>query len=161
MKLRTANPLLLVLATLATTACASTPDTAAQTASTPELQGCYFFEAGEAVETLRLPRGVRLTDEALEGYPAIMSRGDVKVAVTLRADDVADYPFGYWLWEGDDAVEIGYPAGGGLVLDLAIDGDALDGTARAVGDARLMDADAEGLRPLPVRLEPGDCPAGS
>lgn len=145
--------LLLIGALAGVSGCASTPDATAQ-----DVMGCYFFEPGDAVETFRLPEGVHLTDRPLEGWPAIMERGDVKVAVTLRTDGTADYPFGYWLLEAADSVEIGYPAGGGIVLDLATDGDALEGIARALGDTRSFGQEDEGPTELPVRLEPGSCP---
>lgn len=141
----------LILLAAAAIACASTPD-----AQVPPLPGCYRFQAGEAVDTYRLPAGVRLTDRPLEGWPAIARRGDVKVAITLTGDGEADHPFGYWLEEPGDSVEIGYPAGGGIVLDLAVVDNGLEGRARAVGDVMQYGREP-GPRSLPVRLEPASC----
>lgn len=141
-------------AVLVLAACASTPDRDAP----PDYPGCYFFAAGEAMETFRLPEGVQLTERALTGWPAIMQRGDVKVAVTLRAGGTADYPFGYWLAESG-ALEVGYPSGGGIVMELEPDGDGLAGTARALGDTAPL-GETPDRRELPVRLEKRACPDG-
>ena len=119
---------------------------------------CYFFEQTEETASLRLPQGIRLTDRPLEGWPAIMQRGEVLEAVTLTRDGPADYPFGYWL-QDDEGVEIGYPAGGGIVLELQPDGGALEGTAAAMGDARPYGESQDGPGRVSVRLEPGACPA--
>lgn len=142
-----------VSATLAFNACASAGGMAA---SAQSVEGCYFFQHDDASTSMRLPVGVRLTDRGLEGWPAIMERGDVKVAVTLTRNGEADYPFGYWLSEVT-GIEVGYPAGGGIVLDLSLSGGVLEGTARALGDA--FAAGQEGaVREIDVRLERGACP---
>ena len=138
---------------LTATACASSPNGAAQ-----GLPGCYFFEPGETTETFRTATGVRLTDQPLEGWPGIMRRGNVKVAVTLRREGEADYPFGYWLQESADSVEIGYPSGGVVVLKLVREGDALKGTGYAQGDTWSYGEEPAGPTQFPVRLERGDCP---
>lgn len=145
-------PRIIPAALLLVAACASTPDRG----DPPPAPGCYFFVAGDAVQEFRLPEGVHLTDRALTGWPAIMQRGDVKVAVTLRSTGTADYPFGYWLEEGD-SIEVGYPSGGGIVLDLAPAGDALVGTARALGDTA-PPGETPDRRSLSVRLERRACP---
>jgi hypothetical protein len=98
------------------------------------IPGCYYFVQDEAAGELHLPWGVRLTDEALDGWPAIQRRGDVNRAATLTDQGDVGFPFGYWILAGADSVEIGYPAGGGLLLDLAVENGALRGTARPVGD---------------------------
>lgn len=138
---------------LTVTACASAPRS-----SGPSLEGCWFFDAGEATTALRLPEGVRLTGDTLEGWPAIQQRGNVRVAVTLTGNGSADYPFGYWLRESADSVEIGYPAGGGIVLDLEVAGRVLRGTARALGDTQPYGREDGPPRSLPVRLDAGACP---
>jgi hypothetical protein len=147
--------LLLAAVAAATAACASAPPEA----SSDSLAGCYFFQPDDAARSFRLPDGIRLTTSALEGWPAIMQRGGVMVAVTLTDQGSADYPFGYWLLEDDGTVEAGYPAGGGIVLDLAVGRDRLEGTARAVGDVDVYGDEAEtASREVPVRLDRGDCP---
>ena len=149
-------PLKLVPAVLLlAAACANAPR---QTEAGPRsLPGCYSFVDSEADRAFRLPEGVRLTEDTLTGWPAIMQRGDVNVAVTLTARGTADYPFGYWLEEADGSVEIGYPAGGGIVLDVERDGQALVGTARALGDTA-PPGETPDRRALPVRLERRSCP---
>lgn len=150
-----ATRVLLVGLAAATAACAG----AQPEPSTDSLAGCYFFQPDDATRSLRLPDGIRLTASALEGWPAIMQRGGVMVAVTLTDQGPADYPFGYWLLEDDGTVEAGYPAGGGIVLDLDVGRDRLEGTARAVGDVAVYGEQA-GTAPweVPVRLERGRCP---
>lgn len=135
-------------------ACASVPGGVAAQG----IEGCWYFEMDAAAASLRLPMGIRLTATPLENWPSIMRRGDVRVAVTVTRQGDADYPFGYWLREGG-RVEVGYPGGGGVVLDLAPGRSTLEGTARAVGDARRpgeMDRDepADAIR---VRLERRSC----
>lgn len=136
-------------------ACASAPDRAE--AEPQSVHGCYYFMDSEADRAFRLPEGIRLTEEALTGWPAIMQRGNVRVAVTLTARGTADHPFGYWLEEDDGALEIGYPAGGGMVLDVDPEDGALVGTARALGDTAPVGG-APDRRSLPVRLERRACP---
>ena len=126
-------------------------------AAAQDVTGCYLFVADEAAAAMRLPQGIRLTDQALTGWPAIMQRGGVKVAVTLTRTGEADYPFGYWLVEDDGTLEVGYPAGGGIVMDLEAGRDTLEGTARAVGDTWSFGED-EGVREIEVQLERATCP---
>lgn len=123
---------LLVLFGLGGPACST-----AQNGAPVNAPGCYYFEE-ELASGLRLPWGVRLQERELEGWPALASRPGVRGATTLRQSGETDHPFGYWAETGT-SVEIGYPGGGGLVLDLEWEdtdgGSALSGTARAVGDA--------------------------
>jgi hypothetical protein len=120
-----------LVAVVSATACVS------MTPRSPDmLVGCYYFERDAVADTLRLPWGIRLLPDTLAGWPAIQQLPDVRRAVTLvGAEQTASYPFGYWRPLADDSVEIGYPAGGGLVLSLAADTTQLTGTVRAVGDA--------------------------
>jgi hypothetical protein len=100
------------------------------------LAGCYYFERDVVADTLRLPWGIRLLADSLDGWPAMQQQPGVRRAVTLVGpEQVADFPFGYWRPLADDAVEIGYPAGGGLLLTLEVGATHLTGSARAVGDA--------------------------
>ena len=116
---------LLVLAS----ACAS-----ASNRQEPVIPGCYYFERTGAANELNLPWGVRLEDAALEGWPAMEQRGGMR-AVTLTGSGEADHPFGYWISTAPDSVEVGYPAGGGLVLELEVGEDRdLSGVAIPVGD---------------------------
>jgi hypothetical protein len=104
--------------------------------SPDRLVGCYYFERDVVADTLRLPWGIRLLADTLDGWPAIQQQPDVRRALTLVSrEETAGYPFGYWRPLADDSVEIGYPAGGGLVLSLTADTTHLRGTVRAVGDA--------------------------
>lgn len=145
----------LAFAVMATAACAGAPPDP----SPDNLAGCYFFQRDDAARSFRLPEGVRLTTDPLEGWPAIMQRGGVMVAVTLTDQGLADYPFGYWLIEDDGTVEAGYPAGGGIVLDMAVGRDRLEGTARALGDVDVYGQQAETTpREVAVRLDRGRCP---
>ncbi|NIP79118.1 MAG: hypothetical protein GWM90_07900 [Gemmatimonadetes bacterium] len=131
--------------------CASTPDAL----SAQELEGCFYFERYVVADgAIRLPWGVRLSREPLEGWP-MASRGDVRLAATLTVDGDVDHPFGYWLPSGD-SVEIGYPAGGGLVLELEVVDMALEGVVRPLGDARSLDAPEP--EPAAVRLTRARCP---
>ena len=132
--------------------CASTSDSPAF-----ELPGCYYFTQDDVFRELRLPWGIRLQDAPLEGWPAMTARGGRK-ATTLTGTDEVDHPFGYWLTEAPDSVEIGYPAGGGLVLELAVREDhGLEGTARPVGDVIEPGADGEPAA-RPVHLLWARCP---
>ena len=145
---------LLLLAAVATAlGCAS----AAPPSTVEELEGCYFFRQDDAARALRLPDGIHLTPRPLEGWPAIMQRGAVKVAVTLSERGPVGYPFGYWLLEDDGSVEVGYPAGGGIVLDLMPGREELQGIARTYGDAIAYGEEPE-TQEVPVRLERRRCP---
>lgn len=118
-----------LLTVLAAAACATTTRSAAQ-----ELTGCWYFDRDASADGPRLPWGVRLGEEALEGWPALQQRQAVREALTLTPSGEEDHPFGYWILLEGDSIEIGYPAGGGLVLRLAHEGPRLEGTARPVGD---------------------------
>lgn len=120
----------------------------AQVATADALAGCWFFDRTAAAERLNLPWGIELRTDSVQGWPAIAQLPDVRRAVTLAdRERTADFPFGYWRTFASDSIEIGYPAGGGLVLALTVQpplADAafaarLEGTARAVGDARPID----------------------
>jgi hypothetical protein len=148
---------LLLAATLCLSAwaCATTP-----VPSSDELTGCYYFERGIAADTLHLPWGVQLLPDTLEGWPAIQQLPGVRRALTLVGPaQTAGHPFGYWRPLGADSVEIGYPAGGGLVLALVVEAGAmqLTGTARAVGDAVRPGAPAAVARPG-ITLGRAACP---
>jgi hypothetical protein len=122
------------------------------------LIGCHYFVRDAVAEQLRLPWGVRLLDQTLEGWPAIQQRGDVKVATTLTGQEERNFPFGYWLRTAEDSVEIGYPGGGGLVLRLAIENGAFRGTALPVGDVLEPPAARPERTPHPVALTWARCP---
>lgn len=138
---------------LATAACVSAP--AAEAADDPI--GCWYFDRDEAAAALNLPWGVRLSADLLTGWPRIEALGAPRVAATLSPEGEADHPFGYWLVLTSDSIEIGYPAGGGLVLRLAPGDMAMTGNARAVGDVLVPGAEPAPLRP--VRLTRAQCPA--
>lgn len=141
-----------LVAAACASACATTADT-----PTADLAGCYYFERDAAAEQLRLPWGVRLLDRPLEGWPAIQQLEGVRVASTLTAQGDVDHPFGFWRPLAGDSVHIGYPAGGGLSLRLAVETGGLAGTARPVGDARPLAGAAD--RPLrAVSLMHARCP---
>jgi hypothetical protein len=115
----------------------------AHVAPADALAGCWYFDRTATAERLNLPWGVELRTDSVQGWPAIQQLPDVRRAVTLLdGTRVEDFPFGYWRALRSDSVEIGYPAGGGLLLSLAVqppppaDVTALTGTARALGDAR-------------------------
>jgi hypothetical protein len=145
--------LFLAVAVLAP-ACASTSESAAQS-----LSGCFFFERDDTARELRLPWGIRLTESALGDWPAMRDREDVRVATTLNETRETDTPFGYWIPQGD-SVEVGYPGGGGMVLELEVTETHLVGTARPVGDV-LTPGTEPGARPArPVRLLHARCPGG-
>lgn len=155
-------PPIMALAALAAggllaTACAGQPE---QPEPRP-LAGCYYFVQDRTAEQLRLPWGVRLHDRPLEGWPAIQQRTGVHRASTLTGSDEVDFPFGYWIRTAGDSVEIGYPGGGGLVLELAIDDTGLRGTARPVGDALEPPATRPERTSHPVELTWAGCPGGA
>jgi hypothetical protein len=134
-------------AVLLASACATTPDN-----GEAHPTGCWYFERDAAAEALRLPWGVRLLPDSLTGWPALERLPGVRRATTLAAPgDEAGHPFGYWRpLAGEpstrDSLEIGYPAGGGLVLRLGGGIDRVTGTASPVGDAV-----APGAAPAQVR----------
>ena len=141
--------LLIVVATVA--GCRTAP-----AASHGDPVGCWYFEQDAEATALNLPWGVRLAGDALGGFPALAQRGDARVARTLEAAGEAAQPFGYWLPIEGDSIEIGYPAGGGLVLRVARGDTSMQGSARAVGDVV-----APGAAPRPVRsvrLTRAQCP---
>jgi hypothetical protein len=125
------------------------------------LLGCHYFTQDQGARDLQLPWGVRLTDRALEGWPAIQQRHDVMQATTLTGTAETDHPFGYWIRTASDSIEIGYPGGGGLVLELALDSGAFHGVARAVGDALEPLAVSNGTPTRPVQLVRARCPDDS
>ncbi|HSJ06382.1 MAG TPA: hypothetical protein VK936_06760 [Longimicrobiales bacterium] len=140
-------------------ACATTPEN-----GEADRTGCWYFERDAAAEALRLPWGVRLTPDSLTGWPALERLPGVRRATTLAGPgDEAGHPFGYWRpLAGDsrtpDSLEIGYPAGGGLVLRLHGGTDRVAGTASPVGDAVAPGAAAPQVRR--VALTRARCPAG-
>lgn len=146
----------LVLAGLAVAvACASSPNGHSQ-----ELTGCWYF-AQPSPPDMRLPWGVRLGADPLQGWPAIQQLDGVRVASTLTPDGDREHPFGYWRPLPGDSLEIGYPAGGGAVLTLGVEagGAALTGSVRGVGDARAYGTDpGTPSAGQPVRLTRAGCP---
>jgi hypothetical protein len=136
-------------------ACVTTPEAV----PTDETR-CYYFERDAAAEALRLPWGVMLLPEPLEGWPAIQQLPGVRPAVTLVAhEQAASFPFGYWRPLGADSLEIGHPAGGGIVLTLEAEPMRLTGTARELGDAVPPGAAPPGSRPATrVSLVRAQCP---
>lgn len=119
------------------------------------LVGCHYFVQDDVARDLQLPWGVRLLDRPLEDWP---TREGARLATTLTGHDEVDFPFGYWLRTATDSIEIGYPAGGGLRLELAIDEGAFHGVARPVGDAVPPPGVRPEPRPHPVRLTWAGCP---
>lgn len=143
-----------VLLLAAATACASTAQ-----APAPGLAGCWYFERDDVARSLRLPWGVRLGEDSLAGWPALERHDGTRVAATLTPDGDADHPFGYWRPLGEDSVEIGYPGGGGYTLRVGVEDQRLEGTVRAVGDARGPGADdSPPPVPQPVALMRALCP---
>jgi hypothetical protein len=120
------------------------------------LMGCHYFIRDADAEGLGLPWGIQLYDEPLEGWPALQQRGDVRRAATLTGDGREAFPFGYWLAPARDSLEIGYPAGGGLILRLVV-GDRVTGAATPVGDA-IPYGEAQDRAPVAVRLIHAQCP---
>jgi hypothetical protein len=140
------------LAASAAAACLTAPHAGAG----PE--GCWYFERDAAAEALQLPWGVRLLADTLSGFPAIQQQPGVRRAQTLLGwTESAGHPFGYWRPVGADSLEIGYPAGGGLLLRVAAGAERATGTARPVGDILRPDG-----APLPgeqrVALVRAACP---
>jgi hypothetical protein len=122
-----------------------------------QLVGCHFFVQDSVARALQLPWGVRLLDEPVQGFPAIQQREGVRRATTLTGREERDFPFGYWVRTGHDTVEIGYPAGGGLRLDLVVENGQMAGHAVPVGDVVRPGAAAE-RPPHPVALTWARCP---
>jgi hypothetical protein len=122
------------------------------------LVGCHYFVQDDVARDLQLPWGVRLLDQPLQGWPALQQRPDIRRATTLTGHDEVDFPFGYWLVTASDSLEIGYPAGGGLLLELAITNGAFQGHARPVGDAVPIPGTITTPQPHPVRMVWARCP---
>jgi hypothetical protein len=141
-----------VLALSALTACATTGQGPAS-----GLTGCWYFERDDVARSLRLPWGLRVLPDPLEGWPALQQRDGVRVASTLTVDGDRDHPFGYWLPLGEDSVEIGYPGGGGYVLRLAAKDARMEGTVGPVGDVLMPGVDGP-PDPSPVVLTRALCP---
>ncbi len=120
--------------------------------------GCHYFVQDDVARELHLPWGVRLLDQPLEGWPAIQQRSDVRRATTLTGQGEVDHPFGYWLRTAADSLEIGYPGGGGILLELAIHDARFRGTARPVGDALPPPAVIPEPRAYPVEMVWARCP---
>lgn len=118
--------------------------------------GCWYFERDADAVELALPWGVRLTRDELVDWPGVAARGGLRAA-TLSPDGDQDFPFGYWIGTAD-SVEIGYPGGRGLVLELHATDTSMAGTARAVGDALPPDGQAPATHA--VRLLRAACPEG-
>jgi hypothetical protein len=142
------------LSVLLATACVSTPDVAPA-----DRAGCYYFERDAAADALALPWGVRLLTDSLQGWPAIQQLPGVRQAETLvHYDARAGYPFGYWRPLAADSIEIGYPAGGGLLLRLHADAARLAGTARPVGDVMPAPGAGAARTATAVSLVRASCP---
>lgn len=139
---------------LALFACVSTPDEPAA----PDPIGCWYFEQNAATLEIGLPWGVRLSEDTLEGWHALAARGgNARRAATLvPAAADADHPFGYWLVLSRDSLEIGYPAGGGILVRVAFTDTSMTGEARPLGDAIRLGAGPRSAHP--VRLMRAQCP---
>ena len=136
----------------AAAACVSAP---AATASDPV--GCWYFDRDATATALNLPWGIRLDEDALTGHAGLEQRGEPRIAATLDPDGERGHPFGYWLPIAGDSIEVGYPAGGGILLRLAGGDTSLGGSARELGDA--MTPGAGPRTPRAVRLTRAQCPA--
>lgn len=141
-------------ATILAVACASPPG---QPDPRP-LTGCHYFVQDSVFHELRLPWGVRLLDQPLEGWPALQQREGVHRASTLTGADEVAFPFGYWIRTAPDSLEIGYPAGGGLRLRLAVHEGSFTGLAQPVGDAMPPPARPTTRADHPVALTRARCP---
>ena len=149
----TLRPAFLLLAALTVGACASTPDSQAQ-----ELAGCWYFERSDVARALNLPWGVRLTGDTLEAWPIARQLEGVRHAATLTPEGDRDHPFGYWRRAAPDSVEIGYPGGGGLVLQLhQVEEQRMRGTAIPAGDV-MVPGRPEPEPQAPVVLFLAQCP---
>lgn len=140
----------------ATTACTPPPQGEGEAES---LTGCYRFEQSEGAEALGLPWGVELTaDDLEEGWPILEEQEGIRAARTLlSAGERTDHPFGYWRITESDSVEVGHPGGGGVVLVLAADEEALVGRGRSAGDALSPGQEAKTRRTYSVRAVLVEC----
>lgn len=120
--------------------------------------GCHYFVQDDVARDLQLPWGIRLLDRPLQGWPAMEQRGEVMRATTLTGHEEVDFPFGYWIATAQDSLEIGYPAGGGIVLELAVANGTMAGQARPVGDAVRPPGAMPAPRRHPVQLTWARCP---
>ena len=141
----------LLAACMAAAACVTTP-----AARTADPAGCWYFARDDAAAALNLPWGIRLTADELTGFAGLAQRGDARVARTLDPASERDHPFGYWMPIGADSIEVGYPAGGGLVLRLARGDSSMAGSARPVGD--VVRPGAPPRTTHAVRLTSAQCP---
>ena len=127
------------------------------------LLGCWYFEQEDALQ-IRLPWGVRLTQDSLEGWPALQGLEGVRRASTLTPSGSQDFPFGFWrLSPGGDSLDLGHPGGGGLAVDVETPAQdasppVLAGTVRPVGDVLRSGDSSAADQPLPVRLSRARCP---
>ena len=144
-----------IVAALACAAIAAACVTAPATTSSDPV-GCWYFERDAAATALNLPWGIRLSGDDLTGHAGLAARGEPRVAVTLDPDAERDHPFGYWLPIAGDSLEVGYPAGGGIVLRVSRGDTSFSGTARELGDAMLPGAAPR--TPHAVRLIRAQCP---
>ena len=149
---RAAAPAALLLV-LGAFACVSTP----APRSERDPVGCWYFDRDDAAAALNLPWGIRLSSEPLTGWPLAEAHDSVRVAATLSPERELDHPFGYWMPLPGDSLEIGYPGGRGLVLELAEADSTLSGVARPVGDVITPGAAPAPLRA--VRLTRAQCPS--
>lgn len=152
MTLRTTKGAALAAACVLGVGCISTP---VSSASDPV--GCWYFDRDAAATALNLPWGIRLAGDALSGFAGLEQRGEPRIARTLDPDAEQDHPFGYWLPIAGDSIEIGYPAGGGMVLRVAGGDTSLSGTARAVGD--VVAPGAPPRQTHAIRLTRAQCPS--
>ena len=132
-------------------ACRTAPAT-----TTSDPVGCWYFDRNEAAGALMLPWGIRLSEEELTGHAGLHARGEPRVAATLDVDGERNHPFGYWLPIAGDSIEIGYPAGGGILLRVARGDTSLSGIARELGDAMVPGAPPRSAHD--VRLTRAQCP---
>jgi hypothetical protein len=128
------------------------------------LRGCWYFEQDEAARQIRLPWGVELMLDTLEGWPAVQALEGVRRAATLTPAGARDFPLGYWRPSAaGDSVELGHPGGGGLAVEVAVppqnaSSPVLTGTVRPVGDVLRPDGPGAAIEPRPVRLARARCP---
>ena len=119
--------------------------------------GCWYFERDAAAVAQNLPWGIRLADEALTGFPSLDQRGEAHLARTLDPDREREHPFGYWMAIAGDSLQIGYPAGGGMILRVVRGDMSMNGVARPLGD--VIAPGAPPRTDTPVRLTRAQCPA--
>lgn len=146
---------LALLAVLGISACASSPGNS----RSGDLVGCFYFQQDTTGE-IRLPWGIRLLPDSLQGFPAMASYEGVRQAATLTPEGDADHPFGHWRPLAGDSIHVGYPGGGGISLRLATRPDTLSGTARGVGDAAPVNGTLD-RQQHPVTLTRARCPEES